>query len=206
MQGRPGRTPTWGVVRTTEIPTDQCVVHARPYARQLLLLLLLIWSMSLHTNLHSMLCLMIESRVNVPKGQGLPAAGSERVWLQPSHAIFNCYRFFGMRICDLVNQDVESYHGPRLLNITRLQVWGQNVVLLLASDVFLLLTLQASDVLELEIVFYLHVRSSWSWSWRASFRWDCKAFERESFYIWSIKHRLITELVCKLWDKSNDPN
>ena len=38
----------------------------------------------------------------------------------------------------------------------------------------------------------------------------CKVFERESFYIWSTKHRLIikliTELVCKSRDESNEPN
>ena len=38
----------------------------------------------------------------------------------------------------------------------------------------------------------------------------CKLFERESFNIWSTKHRLITkliaELVCKLRDESNELN
>ena len=38
----------------------------------------------------------------------------------------------------------------------------------------------------------------------------CKVFERKSFHIRSIKHRLITkiitELVCKLRDESNEPN
>ena len=38
----------------------------------------------------------------------------------------------------------------------------------------------------------------------------CKVFERESFYIWSTKHRLIikliTELVCKSRDESIEPN
>ena len=37
-----------------------------------------------------------------------------------------------------------------------------------------------------------------------------KVFERESFYIWSTKHRLIikliTKLVCKSRDESNEPN
>ena len=38
----------------------------------------------------------------------------------------------------------------------------------------------------------------------------CKNFEKSSFYIWSTKHKLIikiiTELVCKSWDESNEPN
>ena len=38
----------------------------------------------------------------------------------------------------------------------------------------------------------------------------CKVFENASFYIWSTKHwlitKIITELVCKSRDESNEPN
>ena len=43
-----------------------------------------------------------------------------------------------------------------------------------------------------------------------SFSCACKIFEMKSFYIWSIKYKLITKLITKLnyklWDKSNKPN